>query len=115
MNRNWRLSIVRAVHTVIYVVMAAATVLVLFAGLTGATGRWLWICMVLILIEAEIFIGSGMRCPLTAVAVRYGATPEAGYDTFFPERMTRHTLSVFGPMMAVGMGLLLIRWFLLGR
>lgn len=111
MAGNWRLSFVRAVHTLIYVVMATATVVVLFAGVTGAAGPWLWVALALVLLEAAVFIGCGMRCPLTAVAVRYGATKEGAYDTFFPERITRHTLRVFGPMMAVGVALILIRWW----
>jgi hypothetical protein len=115
MTDHWRLFAVRCAHTLIYLVMAAATVLVLFAGVTGATGRWLQISIGLVLIEATVFIGCGMRCPLTAVAVRYGARHDGPWDTFFPERCTRHTLTVFGPMMVVGVGLLLARWFIAGR
>jgi hypothetical protein len=115
MNNNWRLSAVRAAHTLIYLVMASATVLVLFAGLTGATGGWLHVALALVLLEAAIFIGSGMKCPLTAVAVRYGATHDGHWDTFLPERCTRHTLTVFGPMMLFGVALLLICWFIAGR
>lgn len=115
MGGDWRLFTVRAVHTAIYVMMASATVLLLFGGLTGVTGRWLWASLLLVLVEAAVFIGSGMKCPLTAVAIRYGATPDGDYDTFFPERCTRHTLRVFGPMMAVGVGLLLVRWVVGGR
>lgn len=107
---GWRLTAVRALHTIIYVVMAAATLLVLYAGLTGAAGLWVGVSLTLVIIEAVVFVGGGMRCPLTAVAVRYGARPEGPYDTFFPERFTRHTLTVFGPMMALGVGLMLVRW-----
>lgn len=115
MIHGGRLFIVQAVHTVIYVVMASAILLVLFAGLTGASGPWLWICIVLVLIEAAVFIGSGMRCPLTNLALRYGAGRTGLSDTFFPERFTRHTLRVFGPLLALGLGLLLLRGLLLGR
>ena len=51
-----------------------------------------------------------MKCPLTAVAIKYGATPETGFDTFFPEPCTRHTLSVFGPMIVIALVLLAARW-----
>ena len=105
-----KLAIVRAVHTVIYVVMAGACFLLLYAGVTGAHGPWLWATLALVGVECVVFIGSGMKCPLTAVAVRYGATPEKGFDTFFPERCTRHTLRVFGPMIAIALALLAARW-----
>ena len=115
MGENWRLALVRAAHTLIYIVMAGATLLVLFAGVTGASGRWLHAALALSLLEAAVFIGSGMKCPLTAVAVRFGATRDEAWDTFFPERCTRHTLTVFGPMLALGLALLLGRWLLMGR
>ena len=52
-----------------------------------------------------------MKCPLTAVAVRYGAKTGGPYDTYFPERCTRHTLTVFGPLILVGLALNLLRAF----
>ena len=106
-----RLRIVRGVHTAIYLVMSAASLLVLYAGISGRTGRWLWIALTLVAVEAAVFIASGLKCPLTAVAVRYGATPDGAYDTFFPERCTRHTIRVFGPLIALGLALNALRWF----
>jgi hypothetical protein len=108
MTYHLRLALVRALHTAIYVVMAGAVFVVLYAGITGATGRWLWIALALVGVEVAIFAGSGMKCPLTAVASRYGA--RQGHDTFFPERLTRHTLTVFGPLIALGVALLAVRW-----
>ena len=50
--------------------------------------------------------------PMTAMAVKYGATPDGAWDTFFPERCTRHTFRVFGPVILVGFALLAARWVL---
>jgi hypothetical protein len=106
-----RLLLVRALHSAIYLVMAAASLLVLFAGLTGARGPWLWVALVLVLVESLVFVGCGFKCPLTAVATRYGASPDgAAFDTFLPDRITRHTFRVFGPIIAVGLLLLALRW-----
>lgn len=33
---------------------------------------WLWTALILIAIEVVVFAGNGLRCPLTALAVRYG-------------------------------------------
>ncbi len=55
-----------------------------------------------------MFAGYGMKCPLTAVAVKYGAAGEN--DTFFPERLTRHTLVFFAPLIVVGLALVVARW-----
>ncbi len=103
-----RLTLVRAVHTAIYIVMASAVFVVLYAGITGAYGAWLWVAMGLVGVESVVFTASGMKCPLTAVAVRYGATKDGAFDTFLPERVTRHTFRVFGPLILIG--LVLIGW-----
>ena len=101
-----RLAVIRAVHTAIYVANAAAILMIDYAAVTGRTGPWLTVALVLAAIEVVVFVGSGMRCPLTAVAVKYGADHGAIFDTFLPERLTRNTLRIFGPLLAVGLALL---------
>jgi hypothetical protein len=112
MTDTQRLTLVRAVHTAIYVVMASASFVVLYAGLTGAHGPWLWIAGGLVAAESIVFTASGLKCPLTAIAVKYGATKDSGFDTFFPERITRYTFRVFGPLILLAFILLAGRWWL---
>ncbi len=109
MTAPGRLALVRGAHTAIYVAMSAACFVVLYAGVTGAQGPWLWVALTLVMLETIVFVGCGMKCPLTAVAVRYGARPDGPYDTYFPERCTRHTLTVFGPLILAGLALNLLR------
>jgi hypothetical protein len=108
MTNPQRLALVRAVHTVIYVVMASSVFAVLNAGASGARGAWLWGSLALVGIEVAIFVGSGMKCPLTNVAEKYGAP--SGADTYFPVSITRHTLAFFGPLIVIGVALLAARW-----
>lgn len=106
-----RLSAARALHTVINVVMSLATFTILYAGVTGVHGPWLSIALILLAIETAIFVANGLRCPLTAIVARYsGDTPVS--DTFFPDRLTRHTLRIFGPLLAIGVALLAARLWL---
>ena len=105
-----RLALVRTVHTAIYLVMATATFVVLYGGLTGAHGAWLWVATVLVVLESMVFVSAGMRCPLTALAVRYGSRARGLADTWLPERLTRHTLRFFGPVLVLGLTLLVARW-----
>jgi hypothetical protein len=105
---------VRAIHTAIYLVMATATFVVLYAGLTGHSGAWLWVALGLVVVESAIFLANGLKCPLTAIAVKYGAVEAAVSDTFLPERITRHTFHVFGPLILLAAVLLAVRWGLAG-
>jgi hypothetical protein len=94
-----RLALVRAVHTLIYIVMATSTLLLVYAGLTGAHGWWLWVALTLLAVETVVFAANGMKCPLTSLAVSYGAETGYAFDTFLPERATRHTFRFFGSLM----------------
>lgn len=109
-----RLTLVRAVHTVIYLVMAGSVFVVVYAGITGAHGGWLAAAAVLVGVESLVFAASGMKCPLTALAVKYGAGAGGLFDTFLPERMTRYTFRVFAPLVLLGFLLLAARWWRLG-
>ena len=107
-----RLFGVRLLHTVIYVVMATASVLVLYGGISGARGPWLIVAVALVVIESLVCYHSGLKCPLTAVAVKYGAGQDGLFDTFMPEWFTRHTFRIFGPMILLGLALLAARQWL---
>ena len=106
-----RLALVRGVHTFIYIVMATSTLLLVYAGLTGDQGWWLWVALGLLAVETVVFAGNGMKCPLTALAVSYGAEKGYAFDTFLPERAApRDTFRFFGSLMLVGLVLLALRW-----
>ncbi len=109
MRNAHRLAVVRAVHTAIYVVMVAAIVVLLFSGVTGYAGPALWVALGLLAVEAVVFAGNGMKCPLTTLAVRYGAERGDAFDTFLPERLTRRTFRFFGALMVLGLVILALR------
>ena len=90
--------------------MAASTLLLVYAGLTGAAGWWLWVALGLLAVETMVFAGNGMKCPLTSLAVSYGAEKGYAFDTFLPEQAMRHTFRFFGSLMLVGLVLLALRW-----
>lgn len=110
MTDSQLLALVRTVHTAIYLMMAASTFVLVYAGITGAQGAWLWLALVLLVVETAVYVSNGMRCPLTALAVRYGAEKGYAFDTFLPERATQYTFNFFGSVMIVGLSLLLLRW-----
>lgn len=110
MSDRQRLALIRIIHTAIYLVMAGATFVPIYAGVTGAQGVWLWGALTLLAVETVVYLGNGMRCPLTALAVRYGAENGYVFDTFLPERATRYTFNFFGTVMVVGLALLILRW-----
>lgn len=110
MDDAGKLRAVRLMHTIIYVVMALSTFALVYAGISGHTGPWLFVPMTLLAIEVVVFVGNGFKCPLTALAVRYGAVRGYAFDTYFPESVMRHTFWFFTSLMVLGLVLLGMRW-----
>lgn len=106
-----KLAVVRLIHTAIYLVMALSTFTLVYAGVTGQTGPWLVVALTLLAIEVVVFVGNGWTCPLTALAVRYGAERGYAFDTYLPESVMRHTFWFFTSVMLIGLGLLALRWW----
>jgi hypothetical protein len=107
-----KLAVVKVVHTIIYVTMASATLYVFYCGVSGRRDRLLAIAMTLVTLEGLIFLANGMRCPLTALAQRYGDPKGHVGDTLFPESCTRYTFRAFGTLYAIGLMLIAASYFL---
>ncbi len=98
-----RLAIVKIVHTIIYVAMASATLYVFYCGVTGRRDRVLPLAAALVAFDGVVFFANGRRCPLTALAQKYGDPKGYVGDTLFPETCTRHTFRAFGTLYAIGL------------
>lgn len=105
------LLVVRLVHTAIYIVNAAACFVLLYAGLSGIVGPLFWVAIGLVGLEAAILVANRLRCPLSAIAERYGAREsDVFYDTYLPERLTRYTVHFFSTVVLAGLACLGLRW-----
>jgi hypothetical protein len=106
-----KLFVVRLVHTIIYAINAGACFVVLNAGLTGHIDPLFWFSAVLVAVEAAILLANGLKCPMSPLAVKYGAREtDFFYDTFLPERLTRHTFHFFSIVVLLGLVFIGLRW-----
>jgi membrane protease YdiL (CAAX protease family) len=106
---GWPIVAVRGLHTLIYLVLAASTLILLWVGATGRFPAVLWIVGPLVAIETVVLLSNRARCPLTAVVDRLSGAAGSVSDTFLPEALTRRTLVLYGPLLAIGLVLLAAR------
>jgi hypothetical protein len=106
------LTLIRGVHSVIYIILAAGVCLLLFAALTAYSGPLVITAAMAVAIEVTVFTANGFQCPLTNLAREYGAEEGNGYafDTVLPERITRRTFRMFGILLALGITCFLPRF-----
>lgn len=109
MSDSHILFFIRTFHTIIYIILAASVVFLLISGLLGYFGPWLLVALILVGIEVIVFVASGMKCPLTGLAKKYGAEKGYAFDMFLPESLTKYTFRFFGLLLVVGLILLALR------
>lgn len=104
------LTAVRHAHMLVFGVMWMAALGVLYAGVTGSRGSWVWVAVTLLAIEGTALLANGLTCPLTSLAIRYGADGGHAFDVLLSARFSRVTFRVGGGASMLGVALLAMRW-----
>ena len=89
--------------------MVGAVLYILYCGIADRFGPLLFVALGLVLLECAVFVGYGMKCPLTSMAQEHGAKKGYVFDQFIPEKYTRLTVPTFGTLLALGILLLFYR------
>jgi hypothetical protein len=109
MSDSHMLFLIRTFHTTIYIILAVSVIFLLVSALLGYFGPVLLVALLCIGIEVIVFVASGMKCPLTDVAKKYGAEKGCVFDTFLPESLTKYTFRFFGVLLVIGLIVLALR------
>lgn len=103
MSDNTKLVIVKAVHSIIWVVMAFSSVYILYAGITGNRTLLLDISIGLLVIETAVLVANKWVCPLTPIAMRYTADRSDNFDIYLPRLVAKHNKTIFGTIFVLGL------------
>ena len=101
--RRLMLFAIKSVHSIAFLVIASAIVVVLVDGLRGRPRRRTGLSAGIALAECAVFAGNGFVCPLTPVAERYGAERGSVSDIFLPDWLARNLTWISGSMLIAGL------------
>lgn len=87
------LTVVKAVHTLIWFSVEAAVGYLLWAGATKRASRGVPVAATVVAAETLVFLGNGAACPLTGVAETLGADSGSVTDLYLP-RPIAHNLPI---------------------
>jgi hypothetical protein len=102
---------IKSVHTLAFVVLSIANVVVLYAALTGRITTTTWIALGLVLIEGVVLMFNGWRCPLRIYAEKIGAVSGQITDIFLPKWFADRIFLICGGLFACSILLFMIRYF----
>jgi hypothetical protein len=103
------LTFIKIAHTLAFVVLSGANLIVLYAALTGTSSVVIGIAFVLCVIEGVVLMLNGWRCPLRIYAERIGAVSGQITDIFLPKWFAERIFLICGTLFAFSSFLLLIR------
>lgn len=102
---SYRLTVIRAVHSGVFLVELAAIAWLVLSGLMGRRDRSVAIAGGLVAIESAVFVANRGVCPLTPLAERHGASNGSVSDIFLPDVVAR-TIPIWATtLVAVGVAL----------
>lgn len=103
------LRLIKAAHTLAWVVFASAIVLIPEVALRGHRSTALWLVGA-VTGECLVVGLNRMRCPLTDVAERFTPDRRANFDIYLPVWLARHNKTIFGAWFAADLILLAFLW-----
>ena len=105
---------IKTLHTLIFLVMSAAILVVLYCGLTRTYNLWLDIALAAVILECVVFVANGRRCPLTKWARDYGDTSGNDWiaDIFLPAWFAPKIPLLCGGLFGVSVIVLVVNFLL---
>lgn len=113
-QRGAALFAVKLTHTPIFLVQSAAILYILYSAVFDMRSVWLWVAVMMVLLEMVVYLGNGARCPLTKLAAQMGDETGNDFiaDIFLPRWAARLIPPVCGTLAVIGMVIIGVRWLL---
>lgn len=100
---------IKLLHTLIWAVLASATLLVFYAGVFNHINVYTWISIGMVILEGIVLVLFRWSCPLTGIARKYSDSTKDNFDIFLPNWLAKHNKTIFTTLFLVGLVLVLFR------
>ena len=103
------LTTIKAVHTAIWVILAACILAIPALGWAEMYRQVIWLTGI-VLVEILVLVLNGWQCPLTGIAGRHTDDRRDNFDIYLPAWLARHNKVIFGSLFVAGEVIVVIRW-----
>ena len=107
MKNETKVILIKLAHTVIWFIMALASIYILYAGITKTESAWLWISIALLCFESLVLVFNKWTCPFTPMAMKYTSERTDNFDIYIPKIIARYNKVIFGTIFVVGLVLVI--------
>jgi len=95
MTAYTKLTIVRLIHTAIWVFFNLVILYLFYAVIQNKIDIWIWIGFGLFLIEGIVLLIFKMKCPLTIIARKYSSSAKDNFDIYLPNWLAKHNKIIY--------------------
>ncbi|MEO5681283.1 MAG: hypothetical protein ABIQ88_01515 [Chitinophagaceae bacterium] len=103
------LTIIKLVHTCIWMFFNAIIIYLFYATVSNNIGKWVFVCIGIILTEGLILLCFRGKCPLTLLAKRYGDSTKDNFDIWLPNWLAKYNKLIYTTLFAASVILLIWR------
>ena len=104
-TRHTRLVVVKTLHTMIWLTIESCMAYVLVSGIRRRSDRRAAAAAGVVAAECVVFIGNGLRCPLTDLAASLGAEHGSVTDLYLPRSIAHSLQAIHIPIVAIAAAL----------
>ena len=94
---------IKAIHSLIFLVLQTSIFYLVYKGLRGETDRKSAVVTTVVGAECLIYAGNGFRCPLTGLAENLGAESGSVTDIFLPKWLAANVARIYTPLFALAL------------
>lgn len=101
MRDKSKLTIIRIVHTAIWIFFNFVIFYMLYAAISNKLDSWVWIGYGLVILEGIILLAFKFFCPLTIIARKYSNSNRDNFDIYLPNWLAKYTKIIYTSIMVI--------------
>ena len=114
MTDQFRLTLLKSLHTLIWVFYNIVIFYLLYAVIVNKIDRWVWICLGLIVLEGLILLVFKSFCPITVVARKYSDSEKDNFDIYLPNWLAKYNKRIYTSIVMIAVIILIYRLVMRG-
>ena len=109
MNDKQKLVTIKLLHTAIWIFFNVVIFYLLYAVLVNKIDKWVWIGLLLIVLEGLVLLIFKNVCPVTIAARKYSDSTRDNFDIYLPEWLARYNKQIYTSIVGIIVIILLFR------
>lgn len=101
MNVNSKLTLIKILHTAIWVFFNIVIFYLVYAVIVNKIDQWVWICLGLIALEVLTLIIFRSVCPVTVIARKYSDSNKDNFDIYLPEWLAKYNKVIYTTIVMI--------------